>query len=166
MDSCKAALCGIVVCLGSGFGYADTNNSDAEQVAVTFFTEPANASLYSPTSGLYGAAPLTLYYPLPRIWDDCVQLEPLQAIWVSGVEADVRVRACPENSHAQHYTFMRPDVAGVDLDLWFAEKVGQLGMVNNPVSLSRNPAHAAKVEPLSGNLVTCADHGQNSSGCR
>jgi hypothetical protein len=133
---------------------------------LTFFTEPANASLYSPSGGLYGATPLTLYYEVPQIWDGCVELEPLQAVWVSGAESEVELTACPENSHNQHFTFVRPDLGGADLDVWFADKVEQLAMVQDPVSYSRNPAHAARVEPLSGNLVTCSDNNQGASGCR
>jgi hypothetical protein len=166
MDSCKAALCGVAICLGAGHLYADTDSSDAGQVAVTFFTDPANASLYSPTGGLYGASPLTLYYQLPPTWDGCVQLEALQAVWVSGVDAEVHLTACPEHSRSQHYTFTRPDLAGADLDRWFAEKVEQLAMVEDPVSRSKHPAHAATVEPLSGNLVTCSDHGRGGGACR
>ena len=181
MDSCKAAccralLCGIAVCSGSGYLYAnasasadafaDSDYADVQPVAVTFFTEPANASLYSPSGGLYGAKPLTLYYEVPPTWDGRLQLEPLEAIWVSGAKSEVQLSACPENSHDQHYTFLRPDLAGADLDTWFAEKVDQLALVEEPASLSKNPAHAATEEPLSGNLVTCIDHGPSASGCR
>ena len=179
MDSRKLvfnkAAC-IALWFGSGCVFADTlpvdalrvetGSTDVEQVAVTFFTEPANASLYSPSGGLYGATPLTLYYQLPPTWDGCLQLEPLQAVWVSGVDSEVALTACPQNSRNQHYTFRRPDLAGAELDRWFAEKVEQLAMVEDPVDLSRDPAHAAVAEPLTGNLVTCSDHGQNPGGCR
>lgn len=173
MDSCRTAwcrtlLCGIAVCSASGHLYADTfastDYADTQPVAVTFFTEPANASLYSPSGGLYGATPLTLYYQVPPAWDGCVQLEPLQAIWVSGAKSDVQLSACPEKGRDQHYTFQRPELAGADLDTWFAEKVEQLALVEEPASVSKNPAHAATEEPPSGNLVTCIDH--SARGCR
>ena len=162
----KAVLGVIACCLSGAYVYADAQPSAAQQVAVTFFTEPANASLYSPSGGLYGASPLTLYYQVPPAWEDCVELEPLQAVWVSGAESEVALNACPENSHNQHFTFVRPDLVGADLDTWFAEKVEQLAMVEDPVSLSRNPAHAARVDTLSGNLVSCSDHIQSVNGCR
>ncbi|MDH3641329.1 MAG: hypothetical protein OES38_04495 [Gammaproteobacteria bacterium] len=169
MDSRTAAVFCLAACLGSGNlpAQADSSSLDqvSEQVAVTFFTEPANASLYSPSGGLYGATPLTLYYELPPKWDECVQLEPLQAVWVSGADAEVALTACPDKGNSQHYTFERPEIAGVDLDEWFAQKVDQLAMVEDPVDVSRNPAHAATVESLGGNLISCSDHHPDAVGC-
>lgn len=166
MSSRTTAWCCIAACFASGYLYADTDDAAVQQVAVTYFTEPANGSVYSPSEGLYGATPLTLYYELPRRWDGCVQLEPLRARWASGAESEVQLSACPENGRNQHYTFVRPAQAGADVDIWFADKVEQLAMVDEPANVSKNPANAARVEPLGGNLVSCNDRAPSSSSCR
>jgi len=165
MNFRTTACCCIAVCLGSGLACADGAGAGARQVAVTYFTEPANASVYSPSDGLYGAAPLTLYYDLPPSWEGCLQLEPLQARWASGVESEVQLSVCPENGRQQHYTFVRPDQAGLDVDVWFADKVEQLAMVDPPGSTAKDPASAATVAPLDAILVSCNGRSAGEHGC-
>lgn len=125
MDFGRSSAFWLALVLCAGPSVADDGLQHA-RFAVTYTTEPANASLYSSTGNLYGATPLTLYYDLPLPWEACVPLERLSAVWISGVESEVQIDACPENGAHLHHTVARPQGPGLDLDLRFADKVNQL----------------------------------------
>ena len=111
-------------------------------MSVTYFTDPPNASLYA-TSGIHGPTPLTLYYEVPAQFTACVELEETYVVWASGAKQVVRLRACPGDSLERQFTVTRPALPGRDVDLWYATRIADLGLLATDKDDEENNAGTA-----------------------
>ena len=118
---------------------ATTEAPTAPQLYVTYFSDPPNASLYA-SSGVRGPTPLTLTYDIPADFTVCVELEGLEAVWASGARRTVQLSACPGDALERRFTVMRPALPGRDMDLWYATRVADLGLL--PADKDSNENHA------------------------
>ena len=125
MESPTSALAPILL-VAMLYGCAATPTTP--KMSVTFFTDPPNASLYA-TSGIVGPTPLTLHYDIPADFTSCVELEGLQVVWASGARQAIELSACPGDTLERRFTIRRPAVPGRDVDLWYATRIRDLGLL-------------------------------------
>ena len=125
MESPRSALAPLVLVVVL-YGCAATRT--APEMSVTFFTDPPNASLYA-TSGILGPTPLTLHYDIPADFTSCVELEGLHVVWASGARQAIEHSACPGDALEHRFTIRRPAVPGRDVDLWYAMRIRDLGLL-------------------------------------
>jgi hypothetical protein len=101
-----------------------TSYAEANDVKVTFLADPTGATLYEEVNGsykLWGYTPLILKWQVPRKWSTCVALSPMKVRWVSGAEASITLKVCPQTGKNQQFVFQRPSgVPGAELDAKFA----------------------------------------------
>lgn len=124
--------------------YLLPSNAAANDVKVTFQSDPTGATLYEEVNGsqkLWGYAPITLKYQVPRKWKACMSLNPLKVRWASGAEASITLSVCPQTGKNQQFTFQRPTgVPGLELDVQFA-----IAMLQNAAAAA---AAQAAAEPV------------------
>ena len=100
------------------------SSAQAADVKVTFLSDPTGATLYEEVKGtqkLWGYAPVTLKWQVPRKWKACITLSPMKVRWVSGAEASITLQVCPQAGKNQQFVFQRPaGVPGLELDAQFA----------------------------------------------
>lgn len=102
---------------------------DAADVTVTIHAQPEGASVYE-NGRLLGATPVNLKYKTARRWSDCLSLQPLTVIWMSGAKATVGIlTVCPQQTRRQQFSFLRPDSwPNLQVDLEWALKLAQLSI--------------------------------------
>lgn len=119
-----------------------TSYAEAADVKVTFQSDPIGATLYEEVNGsqkLWGYAPFTLKFQVPRKWTTCMSLTPMTVRWVSGAQASITLSVCPQTGKNQQFTFQRPTgVPGVELDVQFA-----IAMMQNAAAAATAAAQAA-----------------------
>ncbi len=132
----------LITVLGGCTSVPTPTSSLTPQMSVTYFTDPPNASLYA-ISGMHGPTPLTLQYDIPADFTDCVELEGLQVVWASGARQTVQLSACPGDALERQFTVKRPALPGREVDLWYATRVAELGLL--PVDKDTPESHAGAV---------------------
>jgi hypothetical protein len=113
--------------------------ASANEVKVTFLSDPTRATLYEEVGGsqkTWGYTPVILKYQVPRKWNACMALKPLKVRWASGAQASITLSVCPQTGKNQQFVFQRPTgVPGADIDAQFA------------IAMLQNPARAAAEAP-------------------
>jgi hypothetical protein len=116
-----------------------TSYAAANDVKVTFQSDPTGATLYEDSAGsqkLWGYTPVVLKYQVPKRWNACMALKPLKVRWASGAEASITLNVCPQTGKNQQFVFQRPTgVAGLELDVQFA-----IAMLRNAAIAAEAPA--------------------------
>jgi len=96
-------------------------------VKVTMYSDPPGATIYADNK-TFGYAPQVLNY---QVTDDfrkgvCITTTPITATWASGASDTQTLNLCPQNGYQTYYTFMRPNVAGREIDANFALQLQQI----------------------------------------
>ena len=139
MESPRSALAPLLLVVAL-YGCAATPT--APKMSVAFVTDPPNASLYA-TSGIVGPTPLTLHYDIPVNFTSCVELEELHVVWASGAWQAIELSACPGDAPERQFTIRRPAVPGRDVDLWYATRITDLGLLPADQGNGKNAAITA-----------------------
>lgn len=94
-----------------------------------------------------GTAPLVLNYTPDESFKrgSCIRLKGTSAKWASGAQASISyLTACPAQGSRQHYTFVRPDVPGRDIDMQFAIQLDR-NMAMHQQARAQSAAAAAQM---------------------
>ncbi len=140
-----------------------TSYAAANDVKVSFLSDPTGATLYEDNAGslkLWGYTPFVLKYQVPRRWKACVALKPLKVRWVSGAEASITLEVCPQTGKNQQFVFQRPTgVPGLELDVQFA-----IAMLQN-ARLAAPPPAAVYIPPAPRHCTSTAIGNQVFTNC-
>ncbi len=130
-------------------------SAEAADVKLTLYSDPVGATVYDAGRVLpsdfswwtehapgaapetwrrWGIAPVTLKWPVPRHWTECLTTYGMRVRWASGAEATLpSIRLCPQPGKEQQVTFMRPTgVPGADVDAQFAAQLLLLQQAQTP----------------------------------
>jgi len=94
----------------------------ATRINVTYRSDPPGATLYEEGRPM-GMTPYTAWYEPDETFKNggCRKFKGTSVKWASGATASIAsLDACASNGWNQHYTFIRPDVPGRDVDMNFA----------------------------------------------
>lgn len=96
-------------------------------IKVTMYSDPPGATIYADNK-TFGYAPQVLnYQPTDGFKRGvCMATTPITATWASGASDTQTLNLCPQNGYETYYTFMRPNVAGREIDANFALQLQQL----------------------------------------
>jgi len=96
-------------------------------IQVTMYSDPPGATIYADNK-TFGYAPQVLnYQPTDGFKKGaCMTTTPITAIWASGASDTQTLNLCPQNGYQTYYTFIRPNVAGREIDANFALQLQQL----------------------------------------
>ena len=96
-------------------------------IKVTMYSDPPGATIYADNK-TFGYAPQVLNWQATDGFRKgvCMTTAPVTAKWASGASDTQTLNLCPQNGYETFYTFMRPDVAGREIDANFALQLQQL----------------------------------------
>jgi hypothetical protein len=91
-------------------------------IEVAYHSDPPGATLYQDGKA-WGTTPAVLTYAVDPAFKagGCFKTKATAVKWASGAQASIAyLSVCASKGYSQQYTFMRPNVAGRDVDLNYA----------------------------------------------
>jgi len=107
-------------------------------IQVTMYSDPPGATIYADNK-TFGYAPQVLNYQPTEAFRKgvCMTTTPITAIWASGASDTQTLNLCPQNGYQTYYTFIRPNVAGREIDANFALQLQQLQFAQQKEAAAR-----------------------------